>query len=55
MAELKLEMTKEVENIEKNYSILHGKVGVIAEAITQLVGYHTSFSNKFDAKKETYS
>lgn len=39
VAELKLEMTKEVEKIEKNYSVLHGKVDVVVEATTNLVEY----------------
>ncbi|CAI9290984.1 unnamed protein product [Lactuca saligna] len=50
VVELKLEMTKEVEKIEKNYSNLHGKVDVIPNAITMLVEYHNSFSTKLDAK-----
>ncbi|CAI9282985.1 unnamed protein product [Lactuca saligna] len=50
VAELKPEMTKKVENLESNYSLLHGKVDVIADSITKLVEYHTSFSTKFDAK-----
>lgn len=33
VAKLKSEMSKEVEKIEKNYSILHGKVDVIANGI----------------------
>ena len=41
---------KEMENLEKNYSILHGKVDVIFEAIMKLVEYHTSFLTKLDAK-----
>lgn len=52
VVELKLEMTKEVEKIEKNYSNLHGKVDVIANAITMLVEYHNSFSTKRDAKTD---
>ncbi|CAI9277628.1 unnamed protein product [Lactuca saligna] len=52
VVELKSEITKEVENIEKNYSILHDKVDAIADAITKLVEYNTSFSINFDAKSD---
>lgn len=52
VAELKYEMKKEVENIEKNYSIIHGKVDVIADAIMKLVEYNTSYSYKLDTKTE---
>ncbi|CAH1422081.1 unnamed protein product [Lactuca virosa] len=52
VAELKPEMTKEVEKIEKNYSVLHGKVDVVADSITKLVEYNTSYSTKLNAKTE---
>ena len=50
VAKLKSEMSKEVEKIEKNYSILHGNVDVIADAITKLMEYYTSYSTKLEAK-----
>ncbi|CAI9290329.1 unnamed protein product [Lactuca saligna] len=52
MVELKLEMAKEVEKIEKNYSVLHGKVYVVVDAIPKLVEYNTTYSTKLDVKSE---
>lgn len=52
VVELKSEMSKEVEKIEKKFSIIHGKVDVIADAIMKLVEYNTSYSYKLDTKTE---
>lgn len=49
---LKFEMMKKVEKIEKNYSIIHGKVDVIVDVIAKLVEFNNSYSTKFDAKTE---
>ncbi|CAI9288750.1 unnamed protein product [Lactuca saligna] len=50
VAELKSEMNKGLEKLEKNYSTLHGKVNVIDDAIAKLVEYNTLYSTKLDAK-----
>ncbi|CAH1412520.1 unnamed protein product [Lactuca virosa] len=52
MAELKLEIAKEVENIEKSYFVLHRKVDVVADAIEKLIEYNTAYSTKLDVKTE---
>lgn len=46
MEDLKFKMSKEVEKIELNCSILHRKVDVLAETIKKLVGYNSLFSTK---------
>ncbi|CAI9271532.1 unnamed protein product [Lactuca saligna] len=55
MVELKTEMAKEVEKIEKNYYVLHGKFDVILDVIAKMVEYNTSYLTKLDVKTEPHS
>ncbi|CAI9267456.1 unnamed protein product [Lactuca saligna] len=52
VVELKSEMSKEVDKIEKNYSLLHGMDDVNVDAIKKLVEYKNLYSTKLDAKSE---
>lgn len=52
VAELKLEMAKEVVKMEKIYTMLHSKVDVVADAITKLVDFNTDYVTKLEAKQE---
>ena len=55
MVEFKSEMAKEVEKMEKNYTQLHSKVDVVANAIKKLVEFNTDYSTKRAEKSEKYS
>ncbi|CAH1427164.1 unnamed protein product [Lactuca virosa] len=55
VAEIKSDMSKEVEKIEKNYTLLHSKVDVVATAITKLFDFNTEYSNKLEVMLEKYS
>ncbi|CAI9260934.1 unnamed protein product [Lactuca saligna] len=52
MVELKSEIAKEVEKIEKSYYVIHGKVDVIFDTIAKLVEYNNFYSKKLDEKTE---
>ncbi|CAI9281696.1 unnamed protein product [Lactuca saligna] len=52
VAELKSELAKEVEKMEKNYVRLHSKVDVVVDAITKLVEFNTDYLTKLEAKSE---
>lgn len=56
VVELKSEIAKEVEKVDKNYDVLHSKVDVIADAIAKLVDFNTNYSTKLEAKsvKDSY-
>ena len=55
MPDLKEEMEKEVEKLEKSHYVLHGKVDIVADAIGKLVEYNFSYSTKLDLKTESDS
>ncbi|CAI9260017.1 unnamed protein product [Lactuca saligna] len=50
MVELKLEMAKDLQMIDKNYSALYGKVDVITDTMAKLVEYNISYSTQLDEK-----
>ncbi|CAI9261307.1 unnamed protein product [Lactuca saligna] len=52
VAELMYEIAKEVGKMEKNYTLLHSKVDVVATAITNLVEFNTDYSTKLEEKSE---
>ncbi|CAH1440244.1 unnamed protein product [Lactuca virosa] len=52
MAELKSEMAKEVDKIEKIYFVLHGKVDVATDPIVKLLDYNTTYSTNLDVKSD---
>ncbi|CAH1453692.1 unnamed protein product [Lactuca virosa] len=52
VVELKSEMAKKVEKVEKNYVVLYTKLDVIADAITKLVNFNTDYSTKLEKKSE---
>ncbi|CAI9295020.1 unnamed protein product [Lactuca saligna] len=45
-------MSKEVQKMEKNYTLLHKKVDVIMIAITKSIEFNTEYLNKLEAKSE---
>ncbi|CAH1453479.1 unnamed protein product [Lactuca virosa] len=49
---LKSEMVKEVEKMEKNYTVLHNKIDVVADAIAKLVEFNTAYLTKLEANSE---
>ncbi|CAI9290725.1 unnamed protein product [Lactuca saligna] len=49
------EMTHEVAKVDRNYSILHTKVDIVAEVMMKLVEYHTSLLNIVDVMSESDS
>lgn len=55
MPDLKEEMEKEVEKLEKSHYVLHGKVDIVADAIANLVEYNSVYSTKLDAKIKSNS
>lgn len=50
MMDLKAEMAKEVEKLEKSHFVLHGKVDIVADVIVKLVEYNYDYSTKLDVK-----
>ncbi|CAH1412567.1 unnamed protein product [Lactuca virosa] len=52
VAELKSEMAKEVEKMEKNDTLLHGKVDVVVDVIAKLVEFNTSYSTTIEVKSD---
>lgn len=42
VAELKSKMSKEIDKMEKNYTLVHSKVDAVASAITRLVDFKTN-------------
>ncbi|CAI9268870.1 unnamed protein product [Lactuca saligna] len=52
VVEFKSELSKEVQKMEQNYTLLHSKVDVIVTAITKLVEFNTEYSNKLEAKSK---
>lgn len=52
VAELKFELSKEVNKMEQNYSLLHSTVDFITTAITKLVEFNIEYLNKLEVKSE---
>lgn len=53
--EIQLEMSKEVVKLDQNYSNLHTKVDVIADAVTKVLESFNSLCTKVDSKLESDS
>ncbi|CAI9288521.1 unnamed protein product [Lactuca saligna] len=49
---LKSLLSKDVNKMEENYNLFHGKLDVIAGVITRLVDFNTEYTKQFDAKLE---
>lgn len=52
IAKLKSLLSKEVNKMEENYTLLNGKIDVIVGAITKLVEFNTKYTKYFEAKLE---
>ncbi|CAI9260322.1 unnamed protein product [Lactuca saligna] len=52
VAEIESLMSEEVKKLEENYNLLHGKVVVIAGAITRLVKFNNEYTKRFQAMSE---
>ncbi|CAH1416916.1 unnamed protein product [Lactuca virosa] len=52
IVELKFELSKEVQKMEKNYTLLHGKVDVNVTVVTKLVEFNSEYMNKLEVKSE---
>ncbi|CAI9279301.1 unnamed protein product [Lactuca saligna] len=48
-------MTKEVANVDQNYSNLHTKVDIVADVVTTIVEFYNLLINKVDLKFESES
>ncbi|CAI9259194.1 unnamed protein product [Lactuca saligna] len=52
ISELESMLSKEVQKMEQSYTLLHGKVDVIANAITKLDYFNSKYMNKLEAKSK---